>query len=241
MLDIKFIKENPKRVQEAAAAKGVTIDINAILKIINEFKDAQQKIQKLNEQRNIAAKERNIEKGKELKEQLEKESEVNAELEKKVNVLLSQIPNPAKPDVKAGKDESESSKALRRLYVSLILSVVFDASVAIRRAADIGELVQSAGAAYVPPVPAVRSLIGREWVKASEARYWLTAIGAASILARDASLPPRSALYQALASDPAERLVRRIEAGGRSISPLQLSLISQLPGFHAGRLQEVHP
>jgi len=158
--------------------------------------------------------------------------------------LIPQTPNmiliPLSAPIAAGKDESESSKALRRLYVSLILSVVFDASVAIRRAADIGELGQSAGAAYVPPVPAVRSLIGREWVKASEARYWLTAIGAASILARDASLPPRSALYQALASDPAERLVRRIEAGGRSISPLQLSLISQLPGFHAGRLQEVH-
>src|SRR5207248_1616959 len=140
-----------------------------------------------------------------------------------------------------GKDESETSKALRRLYVSLILSVVFDASVAIRRATDAEEFGRSEGAAYVPPVPAVRSLIGCEWVKASDARRWLMAIGAASILARDAALPMRSALYQALAADPAERLVRRIETAGRPVSPLQLNLVSQLPGFHAGPIQEVHP
>ncbi len=154
--------------------------------------------------------------------------------------LIPQTPNliliPLRYEIASGDDESESSKSLRRLYVTLLLSIVFDASVSIRRAAEISDLGQTGGAAYVSPNPAVRSLILKEWISISEARYWLRAIGAASVLARDAALAPRSALYQALAADPAEKLVRRIEEKGRTISPLQLDLISQLPGFHAGQL-----
>jgi hypothetical protein len=157
--------------------------------------------------------------------------------------LTPQTPNltliPLKYEIASGKDESESSKALRRLYVTLILSVVFDASVSITRTAEIFDTGRSSGAAYVPPVPAVRSLIRKEWICFPDARKWLTAIGAASVIARDAALPARSALYQALASDPAEKLVRRIEGEGRSVSPVQLKLISQLPNFHSGQSQEV--
>jgi hypothetical protein len=152
--------------------------------------------------------------------------------------LIPQTPNliliPLRYEIASGTDESESNKAIRRLYVSLILSVVFDAAVSIRRNADISDVSRSAGAAYVPPVAAVRSLIGSEWVSVTRARYWLNAIGAAGALARDAALPARSALYQALSVDPAEKLLRRIEDNGRTASPLQLNLISQLPGFHAG-------
>lgn len=151
--------------------------------------------------------------------------------------LIPQTPNliliPLRYEIASGTDESESNKAIRRLYVSLILSVVFDAAVSIRRNADISDASRSAGAAYVPPVAAVRSLIGSEWVSVTRARYWLNAIGAAGALARDAALPARSGLYQALSIEPAEKLVRRIEENGRPASPLHLNLISQLPGFHA--------
>jgi hypothetical protein len=154
-------------------------------------------------------------------------------------VLIPQTPNlvliPLTDEIASSKDESESNKALRRLYVALILSSVFDAAVSIRRVTEIPDFGQNAGAAYVPAVPAIRSLIRKEWIPVSEARFWLSAIGAAGILSRDAALPARSALYQALAADPAEKLVRRIEEKekGRAVSQLQLDLISQLPGFHA--------
>jgi hypothetical protein len=152
--------------------------------------------------------------------------------------LIPQTPNliliPLKYEIASGSDESESNKAIRCLYVALILSVVFDAAVSIRRNADISDASRTSGAAYVPPVAAVRSLIGSEWIGVDQARYWLNAIGAAGALARGAALPTRSALYQALSVAPAEKLLRRIEDTGRAASSLQLNLISHLPGFHAG-------
>jgi hypothetical protein len=157
--------------------------------------------------------------------------------------LIPQSPNlimiPLRYEIASGKDESQTSRGLRRLYVALILSVAFDAAVSIRRVDEIANPAETSGAAHVPAIPALRSLVGKEWIDVADARHWINAIGAASILARDADLPPRSGLYQALTADPAEMLVRRIEMNGRSVSTLQLDLISQLPEFHTGAGQRV--
>ena len=71
MLDIKFIRENSKFIEESAKNKGVEINISELLKIDSEKKEVGVKVQKLREERNAAAKERNVEKGKKLKEELE--------------------------------------------------------------------------------------------------------------------------------------------------------------------------
>lgn len=157
--------------------------------------------------------------------------------------LICETPNlifiPLTYEVAAGADESETSKALRRLYVALILSLVFDASVAIHRESEPIDFRGGAGAVYVPPVPAVRSLVGHDWLPIVEAKRWLSAIGAASLLVRDTGLPARSALYQILAADPPEKIARRIEeGGGRSLTPRHLWLIEQLPGFHVTQQTE---
>lgn len=158
--------------------------------------------------------------------------------------LICQTPNlifvPLSYEVAAGDDESETSKALRRLYVALILSLVFDTSVAIHKQGEPVDFRGGAGAAYIPPVPAVRSLIGHDWLPIVEAKRWLSAIGAASQLVRDTGLPPRSALYQILAADPPEKIARRIEDGGkRSVTSQHIRLIEQLPGFHVIQGKEV--
>jgi hypothetical protein len=160
--------------------------------------------------------------------------------------LICQTPNlvfiPLTYEIAAGNDESDTSKALRRLYVALILSLVFDAAVAIHKEGDQVDFQSGVRAAYVPPVPAVRSLIGYDWLPITEARRWLTAIGAASLLVRDTGLPARSALYQIVAADPAEQIARRIEeGGGRNLTPNHIHLIEQLPGFHGNRDREVRP
>jgi hypothetical protein len=151
--------------------------------------------------------------------------------------LIPETPNliliPLSREIAGSSDESESNKAIRRLYVSLILSVAFDSCVSIRHNADVAATSLGFGAAWVPAVAAVRSLIGSEWIGVTGARQWLNAIGAAGMLARDAALPPRASLYLALSADPAEKLIRRIEKNGRTVSPLHLDLISRLPGFHA--------
>lgn len=153
--------------------------------------------------------------------------------------LICQTPNlvfiPLSYEVAAGNDESEAGKAWRRLYVALILSIVFDAAVAIHKEGEPVDFQVTAGAAFVPPVPAVRSLVGHDWLPIVEAPRWLAAIGAASQLARDSGLSPRSALHQILAEDPPERLVRRVEEHlakeGRSLTADHLRLIERMPLF----------
>jgi len=158
--------------------------------------------------------------------------------------LICQTPNliliPLTYEIASGKEEAETSKALRRLYVALILSLVFESSVAIHKQADPVDFQSGMGAAYVPPIPAVRSLIGHDWLHITEAKCWVAAIGAASMLVRDTGLPARSALYQVLAADPPEKLARRIEeAGSGRLTPRHLRLIEQLPGFRRAPEKEV--
>ncbi len=152
--------------------------------------------------------------------------------------LVSETPNvifiPLSYEIAGGDKESETSKALRRLYVALLLGMVFDAAVAIDRGGDAAQ--GNRGAAYVPPTPAVRALIGCDWVPVTEAKQWLIAIGAASRLMRAAGLPERSALYQILAADPAERIARRIEERDEMrLSLDHVRLISQLPHFRGAQ------
>jgi len=129
--------------------------------------------------------------------------------------LICETPNlifiPLNYEIAAGNDESETSRGLRRLHVALLLSLVFDASVAIHKTDEPVDFRGGLGAAYVPPIPAVRSLVGYDWLPIGEAKRWLSAIGAASLLVRDIGLPARSALYQILTMDPPEKLARRIE------------------------------
>ncbi len=108
MFDVKFIRENPEIVKKGAKNKGIDIDIDKILKTDEEYRNLDIKVQKLREERNKFAKEKNIQKGKETKEQLEI---IEKELSKKqaeLRELLFTVPNPPKADVKVGKDESEN-------------------------------------------------------------------------------------------------------------------------------------
>lgn len=108
MLDIKFIRENPEKIKQSAKDKGVDLDVDKLLKVEEQYRNLNIEIQKLREERNKAAKERDIEKGKEIKEKLEKQEGEFKNLESELQNLLGKIPNPAKPDVKTGKDESEN-------------------------------------------------------------------------------------------------------------------------------------
>lgn len=126
--------------------------------------------------------------------------------------------------------------------MALILSLVFDAAVAIHKEGEPVDFRGGTRTAYVPPVPAVRSLVGHDWLPIAEAGQWLAAIGAASLLVRPTGLPVRSALYQILAADPAEQLARRIDEGDEAmLSSQHLHLIEQLPGFHRAKDKEVQP
>src|SRR6266567_2604346 len=113
MFDIKYIRANPSLIQKAAQEKKVTINIDHLLEIDQKRSELQQSVQTLQEKRNALAKSisgkpthEQIEKGKQIKGHLEKEEHALNALKEEVTMLLNQIPNPAKPDVKVGKDES---------------------------------------------------------------------------------------------------------------------------------------
>jgi seryl-tRNA synthetase len=108
MLDIKYIQDNPDKVQKAAQDKSVNVDIGKVLDTDREYREILQKVEELRAERNRVAKERNIERGKEIKGELDGLESRLKELETSRNELLFSIPNPAKDDVKVGKDDSEN-------------------------------------------------------------------------------------------------------------------------------------
>ncbi len=108
MIDIKFIRENAEAVQKGAKNKGSDIDVNHILEIDNQSRKLSLSVQKLREERNVIAREKDIEKGKRIKEEVDaKEKELKLK-EDELRKLLLSIPNLPAKDVKEGKDESEN-------------------------------------------------------------------------------------------------------------------------------------
>jgi seryl-tRNA synthetase len=108
MLDIKFIRENQKLVSEGIKNKGVEVDIQKLLKFDEEQRGLSLDVQKLREERNKAAKDRDIEKGKKIKEDLEGKEKRLEELNAEIKKIILQLPNPPKPDVKFGKNDTEN-------------------------------------------------------------------------------------------------------------------------------------
>lgn len=108
MLDIKFIRENAELVEKGAKAKNIDINIQEVLDIDKDYRELLTEVQKLREDRNKFAREKDIEKGKEIKQALDEKEKKLKEKEEKLNELLPQIPNPAKPDVKIGKNDTEN-------------------------------------------------------------------------------------------------------------------------------------
>lgn len=115
MIDIKFLRENSSAVARAAKEKNYPVDVDHILEIDKAYLDLLQKVQALREERNAFTKEikgkptdEQITKGKEFKEKLEKEENALSALKEELDMLLMQVTNPAKSDVKVGKNDTEN-------------------------------------------------------------------------------------------------------------------------------------
>ncbi len=108
MLNLQYIRENPKEIIEKSAAKNITIDIEKILDLDMRFRTKLQEVQGIREERNKAAKERDIEGGKEIKIKLSTLEDELVLLQEELSLLLLEIPNPSKNDVKIGKNDTEN-------------------------------------------------------------------------------------------------------------------------------------
>jgi seryl-tRNA synthetase len=115
MIDINLIRDNPKLIQKSAKDKNVDVNIEHILEIDKKYKELLIAVQKLREERNILTASmkgkptpQQIEKGKILKEKLEKEEGAQKEIWEELKIELLKIPNPAKTDVKVGESDTNN-------------------------------------------------------------------------------------------------------------------------------------
>lgn len=118
MIDIKLLRDNPQVIESASLAKGISINASHILELDQAYRDLLIDVQNLREQRNKVAKaastpdkearEKAIAEGSQLKSELDKKESALTALKEELDTELSKIPNPIKPDVKVGKDESEN-------------------------------------------------------------------------------------------------------------------------------------
>ena len=115
MIDLKFIRENAQLVQESSKNKKAEVDIAHILGIDAKYREVLQVVESLREARNkntsgVKGKPtpEQIENGKSIKEKLEKEEAILNSLKLELDTELAKIPNPAKSDVKPGKNDTEN-------------------------------------------------------------------------------------------------------------------------------------
>lgn len=108
MLDINFIKENPKKVKEGAKKKGYDPKIvDRVLKVDETRRQLIAEVEKWRQARN-KLKKSETKKGKRIKEMLRRlEPDLRA-VEEQFQNLLVEIPNLPVDDVPKGKDESEN-------------------------------------------------------------------------------------------------------------------------------------
>lgn len=105
MLDIKYIRENQKAVEEGALKKGVTLDLAHMLDLDTKYRELNTQVQNLQAQRNAAAKERNIEEGKSIKIEMEGLETKLKELKQKLDIELLKVPNLPLSDVQVGGED----------------------------------------------------------------------------------------------------------------------------------------
>jgi seryl-tRNA synthetase len=116
MLDIRYIRENADKVQEAAKNKGYDVSISELLKLDDERRELQQQVDALRERRNANAasmkggkpEQSVIDEGKQIKIELAEREEYLTNTEVKFVELLKTVPNVPLDMVPVGSTEDEN-------------------------------------------------------------------------------------------------------------------------------------
>jgi seryl-tRNA synthetase len=115
MLDIQFIRDNAKLVQEKSKQKNVVIDIDHLIDLDNQRRQLQSKADDLREQRNkltanITSKPspEDIERGSKLKIELSELEGQFSGIENEYKAILKKVPNMPADDVPIGSTEDDN-------------------------------------------------------------------------------------------------------------------------------------
>ena len=120
MLDINFIRENKELVKKTISDKGMIFDVDKLIAVANIRRDLLQQVEDLNRQKNEAAKnvhgtpsDRDIEKGKRVKEELDKKADSLRIVEEEFSNLMLYVPNIPSDDSPVGPN-SDSNKEISK-------------------------------------------------------------------------------------------------------------------------------
>jgi seryl-tRNA synthetase len=124
VLDLKYIRENAKAVEENSRNRGVEVDVDLVVKLadrrsaliqeLNELKQRQNQMAKsIGGERDEEARGMLIEESRALKEQLPSKERELHEVEERLREEQLKIPNITHPDSPIGKDDTENVEIRR--------------------------------------------------------------------------------------------------------------------------------
>ncbi len=114
MLDVQFIRDNKKLVEEKSKQKGIKVDLEQLLGFDSKRRELLLKVEELRAQRNKLAEstkgkkpdETQVKKGRELKDKLADQEHQLGSIEKELNELLLNVPNVTPDDTPLGGEEA---------------------------------------------------------------------------------------------------------------------------------------
>ena len=123
MLDLKFVRQNPDQIREAARKKCITIDLDRVLQLDEEARGLGQEVDALRQSQKAAGKrmgaadaaerEQILAEQKDLKGRLKLLEERQSAIQDELGKLLLTLPNPPAAAVPEGADDSDNLE-LRR-------------------------------------------------------------------------------------------------------------------------------
>lgn len=112
MLDINFIRENLEKVKKSIEVRKADVNLDQLLKLDEERRELISGVDELRAKRNEAARARDIETGKKIKEELEGLEKKLGGVEKEWNDLMLKVPNILLDEVPVG--DVTQNKVIRK-------------------------------------------------------------------------------------------------------------------------------
>lgn len=114
MIDIQTLRDDPDGLKGKIAEKGFDPTlVDQVLELDEKRRELIAEVESLRAERNKVSKERNIERGKAIKVELQELEPTLEKVEAEFAEVFNRIPNPALPDVPVGKNEGDNVEVRR--------------------------------------------------------------------------------------------------------------------------------
>ncbi len=113
MVDINFIRENIETIKDAVRLKKLGLDVDRLIEIDKKRRDLVTKVENLRAERNQIARDRDIEKGRQIKQELDVLEDELQIVEEEFQALMVQVPTPPSADTPIGESEDDNVEVYR--------------------------------------------------------------------------------------------------------------------------------